>query len=239
MRIAVFSDIHGNLQALNAILEDIKNEEFDEVIFLGDVIGIGPKPKECLELLLNSDITLISGNHDLYYKYGIELDNGITEAEEIEHHKWIHSEVEKIISRDEMKEMMKKEIYINGKKFSFQHYMLSEDTSVDPYPFLTISIKNMKDIEDYCRNMEYDYLFIGHEHKHFVVEKNGKMIYCVGSSGCVRDNKTFYTILDVGKDIKITRKELEFDREGLLKDIESYEYPDQKALKKGFFGISD
>ena len=45
MKVAIFSDIHGNLEALEAILEDIKKNQFDEVICLGDVIGIGPSPK--------------------------------------------------------------------------------------------------------------------------------------------------------------------------------------------------
>ena len=90
MRIAVFSDIHGNLQALNAILDDIKKENFDEVICLGDVIGLGPKPKECLELLLNSNVTILAGNHDLYYRDGIEIDDEITNIDEIAHHRWVH-----------------------------------------------------------------------------------------------------------------------------------------------------
>ena len=43
MKIAVFTDIHGNYPALKAIMEDINKSEFNEVIFLGDAIGIGPK----------------------------------------------------------------------------------------------------------------------------------------------------------------------------------------------------
>ena len=65
MRLAIFSDVHGNYQATKAIIEDIKKSSFDEVICLGDIIGIGPKPKETLELLLNSNITILAGNHDL------------------------------------------------------------------------------------------------------------------------------------------------------------------------------
>lgn len=43
MKIAVFTDIHGNYPALKTIMEDINKTKFDEVIFLGDSIGIGPK----------------------------------------------------------------------------------------------------------------------------------------------------------------------------------------------------
>ena len=56
MRIAVFSDIHGNREALASIIEDIKKEKINEVICLGDTIGIGPNPSECLDLLIENNI---------------------------------------------------------------------------------------------------------------------------------------------------------------------------------------
>lgn len=103
MKIAVFTDIHGNYPALKAIMEDINKSEFNEVIFLGDAIGIGPKSKECLELLLNSKVTIIAGNHELYYKNGISIDKLITEESEINHHKWVHQSIKDLISKDEIK----------------------------------------------------------------------------------------------------------------------------------------
>ena len=42
MKVAVFSDIHGNYEALTSIYDDIKKNNIDEIIFLGDVIGLGP-----------------------------------------------------------------------------------------------------------------------------------------------------------------------------------------------------
>ena len=69
LKIAAFSDLHGNDQAAKAIIEDINKNNYDKVICLGDIIGIGPKPKETLELVLNSNIDIVLGNHDLYYKY--------------------------------------------------------------------------------------------------------------------------------------------------------------------------
>lgn len=241
MRLAVFSDIHGNLQALNAILDDIKNDSFDEVICLGDIIGIGPKPKECLELLLNSNITILAGNHDLYYRDGIEIDENIKDLEEIAHHRWVHRTIKDYVDKNDIKFdfPLSKEIIIDGKKIMFAHYMLSKDTKKDPYPFETCMINDLKGITEYCKNMEFDYFFVGHEHHPFEVDINNKIIYCVGSSGCVIDNKTFYTIVDIDKDVKISRKNLVFDREGLINDINSFNYPDQKMIKEVFFGISD
>ena len=238
MKIAVFSDIHGNYQVTKAIMDDINKNTFDEVICLGDIIGIGPKPKECLELLLNSEITIVAGNHDLYYTKGLEIDDDITDDNEIKHHRWIH-ECIKDIPKEKMDWPLSKEIDVNGKKIVFQHYMLSKDTSIDPYPFETISIKNIKDIEDYCKDMDPDYLFIGHEHRAFEVHENNKNIICVGSSGCVKTNKTFYTIIDIDNEINITKKEIEFDRDGFINDIKSYKYPDQEFIAKVLLGIDN
>ena len=61
---AVISDIHGNLEALQAVLEDIP-EGVEEIYCLGDVIGYGASPNECCELVRELQIPTITGNHDL------------------------------------------------------------------------------------------------------------------------------------------------------------------------------
>ena len=60
---AILSDIHGNLEALQAVLADIEARGIEEVICLGDVIGYGPNPRVCLELVRDADILLL-GNHE-------------------------------------------------------------------------------------------------------------------------------------------------------------------------------
>ena len=47
MRQALISDIHGNLEALQAVLADISAQGVDELVCLGDVVGYGPNPNEC------------------------------------------------------------------------------------------------------------------------------------------------------------------------------------------------
>jgi predicted phosphodiesterase len=61
---AVISDIHGNLEALEAVLRDVP-EEVDIVYCLGDVIGYGASPNECCDLVREAGMPVISGNHDL------------------------------------------------------------------------------------------------------------------------------------------------------------------------------
>ena len=60
---AILSDIHGNLDALQAVLADIESRGITEIICLGDVIGYGPNPGECLDLVRDVDV-LIVGNHE-------------------------------------------------------------------------------------------------------------------------------------------------------------------------------
>jgi predicted phosphodiesterase len=61
---AIISDIHGNLEALQAVLDDIKKQSIDEGVYcLGDVIGYGPNPRECIDLVMDCKLVLL-GNHD-------------------------------------------------------------------------------------------------------------------------------------------------------------------------------
>ena len=63
MRRAVISDVHSNLEALRAVMADIKQQGITEVVCLGDIIGYGPNPCECLELVYGVSICIL-GNHD-------------------------------------------------------------------------------------------------------------------------------------------------------------------------------
>jgi len=61
---AVISDIHGNLEALQAVLKDIDGKGIQEIVCLGDIIGYGPNPCECLDLVIQRAKWTILGNHD-------------------------------------------------------------------------------------------------------------------------------------------------------------------------------
>ena len=62
-RTAIISDIHGNLSALNAVLEDIETQNVERIVCLGDVIGYGPEPCACLDKVMEFDFCVL-GNHD-------------------------------------------------------------------------------------------------------------------------------------------------------------------------------
>ena len=61
---ALISDIHSNLEALNAVLADIAAHDVEAIYCLGDVVGYGPNPRECLELVMQRCQVCVLGNHD-------------------------------------------------------------------------------------------------------------------------------------------------------------------------------
>jgi predicted phosphodiesterase len=63
LRRAILSDIHGNLEALEAVLADVSSQGVDSVYCLGDIVGYGPNPRECIDRVLGFDLSIL-GNHD-------------------------------------------------------------------------------------------------------------------------------------------------------------------------------
>jgi diadenosine tetraphosphatase ApaH/serine/threonine PP2A family protein phosphatase len=68
MRYAIFTDIHANLEALEAVLAKIdqlaQEDPIDQIWFLGDLVGYGPNPNECIDMLRERTDMIIAGNHD-------------------------------------------------------------------------------------------------------------------------------------------------------------------------------
>ena len=93
MRYAILSDIHANLEALQAVINHAEQNSIDQVICLGDLIGYGPNPNECIEFTQQKANVVIAGNHDhaplgkvdtsyfnKYAKLAIDLDDSSAEA---------------------------------------------------------------------------------------------------------------------------------------------------------------
>lgn len=101
MHIAIFSDIHANIDALEPVVEAYRSHEpgIDKFVCLGDVVGYGPNPNECCDLVRSLDATTVVGNHDaavsgrMNYAYYYDaarnaLDWHANKLRE-EHHEWL------------------------------------------------------------------------------------------------------------------------------------------------------
>lgn len=98
MRIAIISDIHGNLEALTATLKDIRKRNIDKIICLGDIIAKGNHSVECLKLIKNNCDIIIRGNCDRHFS---ETNHDIDKISEIEEKrlKWNQS----LLNKEQMR----------------------------------------------------------------------------------------------------------------------------------------
>lgn len=231
MKIAIFTDIHGNKEALLSILEDIKKENITEIICLGDTIGLGPNSKECMDILKNNNINNVLGNHELYFLKGTEIDNNMTK-EEIAHHNWVKSTLTKE-DKDYLENCnMIIEKNINNKKILFTHFLIDNNPN-NQYPFYDTKVVKTNIINKIINDLPYDLIFIGHIHNKFNISNK---LYCIGSSGCRKDDTTIYTILDTNK-MDITTKIIKYNKESFNNCIKKINYPDKDLISKNFFGI--
>jgi predicted phosphodiesterase len=82
MRVAVISDVHGNLAALEAVLADIDRAQPDAIWCLGDTVGYGPRPNECCALVRERCAVVLGGNHDFVVAGTLEIDTFSAAARE-------------------------------------------------------------------------------------------------------------------------------------------------------------
>src|SRR5947199_9149929 len=75
MRIGIIADIHGNLIALESVLSELKREQIDHIICLGDVAALGPHPHEVVERLCKLNCPCILGNTDDWYLQPVPEDD--------------------------------------------------------------------------------------------------------------------------------------------------------------------
>ena len=80
MKTAIISDIHANLAALESVLNDISRHGPDEIICLGDIVGYGPEPSQCLNLVRETCSTILMGNHEHAILYGAEQFTPLAQA---------------------------------------------------------------------------------------------------------------------------------------------------------------
>jgi diadenosine tetraphosphatase ApaH/serine/threonine PP2A family protein phosphatase len=72
-RLALVSDVHGNLPAFQAVLDDVRDEGVDEIWCLGDLVGYGAQPEECVALARETCSICLAGNHDLVVTGDIDI----------------------------------------------------------------------------------------------------------------------------------------------------------------------
>lgn len=167
MKIAVFSDVHGNLKALKAVLKQIEEKNVDLTVFLGDIFQRGNEEIECLELLKDNEIVCLKGNCELYMEYGVDIDP------DVEYLRGYYDETRKKLTDEHMQFIKQMPLFYececHGHKIHFSHFLFSDINA--PYPFLQLADLKNGVFDKVCKSedvMQYDLVVIGHSHQNFV-----------------------------------------------------------------------
>lgn len=232
MRIGIISDVHSNIVALKETFKKFYDEKVDKVICIGDVIGIGPYPEQCIQFLMSNKNMLLSfvkGNHENYLLNGIPRRNHNEENakpmtnEQIATHVWNHSRLnnEQIEFIKNLKD--KDYIEIEGKKISAQHYPMDKSNKFKRF------MKNPTEekIKELFEEKQADVYLFGHTHQKYYLEDNCKYYINPGSLGCPIDSKGANVgILEIYDDkIKYRQLEIEYDIERVINEIKQLNYP--------------
>ncbi len=125
MKIGIFQDIHANLPALKKGIEVFREKQCEKIFHVGDLIGIGPHPKEVFDLAYSiPEMEFIMGNHDHWYGFGLPSPiPGYMNNEEVAHHKWTHNQIGGKYRESVKQWQFVRDIQLeHGTSITFQHY---------------------------------------------------------------------------------------------------------------------
>jgi len=222
MKLLVISDVHGNLEALQAVLENV---EHDEVIFLGDAVNFGPNPKECLDILFEKAPTMVRGNHDNAVAYNIECgcfediaemanktrDHSLRILDDETVEKLKEIPIERTYKVDE-----EKVIYlVHAAPSDYLYQYLFEESSQDLF------------VEEF-KGIKGEIILLGHTHIPMILKDvvEGKVLVNPGSVGQPRDGDPRASCITIEDDnIEIHR--VEYDIDAVAKKIQEADLPTQ------------
>ena len=189
MRLALISDIHGNLPALESVLAAIRHHAPDQIISLGDQVNLGPSPREVLALLRKNNVTCLHGNHERYILSAMAGDPGYDGANFnfLRYHA-------KLLAPEDI--TFPKELRMGH--LVFTHAMPDDDR----FP-----VFHVKQCTELLKQMDFPepiHIFCGHGHNPRQYRVGNLTLNVVGSVGCMDDGipgAAPFTIVDVDGDI--------------------------------------
>jgi predicted phosphodiesterase len=242
MAIAIFGDIHGNLEALEAILKHIKrNHKIKKTYFLGDAIMFGPDSSACLKLLAKSNVVCVAGNHE---QRVVRYDKSATTRTYAndEHIKYVFNSLDKSDLNFIRTMPIEEKIRYKGFDICMTHYS-HDETGTLRDEMDEFSELKLKKLFSYTK---CNVVFFGHLHaRKLIIDEQGDSFICNGSSGCVHGEHTFYTYFDVNEtmgddpNFDIYRVNMKFNRTKFVEKMEKTPLPGKEVYGKFCFGITD
>ncbi len=239
MKIGIITDIHSNIQALNAILNEFDKLNVERIICCGDIIGIGINPEETVQTLLKRKEMLIAvrGNHEQYLLKGlpkeIHDDKRKMSEQEIENHKWNHSKLSDQSINFLRSLEISQNIELGGKLFYIVHYPQQANGTYKKH------IKNpsaMDNVEMFKEN-DADIFLYGHTHTFSVNNIDNKWYINTGSLGCPMDsNMARAGLLEINdREIKFNRINVEYNVKEVIDEINNLKFPFYEEILKIFY----
>ncbi|PSG96184.1 metallophosphoesterase [Thermoplasmatales archaeon SW_10_69_26] len=223
MRVALLSDVHSNVHALRAVLDDIDRVAPDEIAFLGDAVGYNAHPGECLELLRERCGAMVLGNHDeAVVEGGEELFTAAARAG-VEH------------SRDRLDAEAMAFLREVPRQTEIDGIHLVHGSPRGPtteYVFPDTHPESLQQIVDHPSVGDAALVAMGHTHVPFVRDIDGLTVLNVGSVGQPRDGdpRPCWALVDTdGPEVEIRR--VEYDIEAAVADVRKADLPARTATR--------
>lgn len=231
MRIAVISDIHGNLYALMRTLEDIDEQNVDSIICLGDLVGYGCHPNETVALIKKRGVLCLKGNYDASV---VDGDFSYIRETSINSFSlpWTCSELRASNKFYLSNLPTSLTLEAENKKIKFVH---GSPNAINEY--LVEDADNTKNI---MKNLSEDVLVCAHTHFPSYKKFEDKLFINCGSVGKPKIGKpdSTYVILDIQSpnDIKVQVRYVEYEYKRIIKDMEMLKFP-QKLISSYESGV--
>jgi diadenosine tetraphosphatase ApaH/serine/threonine PP2A family protein phosphatase len=182
MRYLLISDVHGNLEALQATLEFSEKLEPYQLMCLGDIVGYGADPANCIDTIGNRANLILAGNHDLAAADMIPFDDFNPIARQaIE---WTRS----VLSPEDKELLSNLPLqYIDG------DYCFTHASPIDPMKFSYI--RTLEDVAQVFGHIGQKFCFVGHTHLPVIVRMNettGKMEIVREDKICIEDKYRYF-----------------------------------------------
>lgn len=224
MKIAVISDIHGNLHALEAVYKDLKKETADAVVFLGDLVMSGPRPVEVYALMdsIAPDIWIKGNTDDCFLNI-----NDFQPETEHEHtlkamRLWA---IEKLSAqtKDKLKSLpIMREIQYENFSVNYCHGTPAS------YSKAFMPDRGTDFLNHELGNTSAKIILCGHSHLRFSMYWNDFFIKNFGSvslPGNDLSRTAKYGIMHIGKTASFIDKDIEYDFTGYIEDMKSLKFP--------------
>ena len=230
-RVAVITDIHGNMPALEAALARIEELEIETIYCGGDLVGYGPRPNEVCALIGERGIPTIYGNYDYAIARDLE-DCGCAYRDPHEREIGQLSVDWTLVHTDEHSKRFMHDLPFDrrldlaGKRVRLVH---GSPRKVNEYLF---EDKPPQTFERIARLAEADVLVFGHTHKPWVDERSGVLFVNCGSVGKPKDGDprgSFAVVTASEGGIDVTIERVEYDALSVAREMRQVGLPDELA----------